>query len=117
MTMNQLAKFVNEEMNRREMSIRQFAELLGYTHPTISKIIDTKDPKKPSLEFLIKLAEVTHADIRDLVAMVAPEVAGESAEVAALSARFRRLSKEQQEIVDRLLTGSVFKSPDQDADG
>lgn len=115
--MNQLADFINEEMKRRDMSIRQFADFLGVTHPTVSKIIDPRDPKRPSLEFLIKLADVTQSDIRDLVAMVAPEVAGESANVAALSARFRRLNKEQQEIIDRLIAGFALQSPNKNTEG
>lgn len=115
--MSPIIRFINEEMRRRDMSARQFAMLMGMSHTTLLKVVDEDDPKKPSLEFLIKLADVTHTDIRDLVAMVAPEVAGEEANMAALMTRYRRLSKEQQEVVNRLIAGYILESPDENAEG
>lgn len=115
--MNQIIRFINEEMKRRDMSVRQFANLMGMSHTTVLKVVDSENPHKPSLEFLIKLADVTKVDIRDLVAMVAPEVAGVGANVAALSARMGRLSEEQKQIIDRLIAGFTLQSPEEDAEG
>lgn len=115
--MTPIGQYVLDEMRRRGLSIRQFALELGVTHPTVSRIVDPRDPGMPTLEFLVKLAKFTGEDIRNIVVMVAPsEVSGTEAGTAALELRYRRLTEEQKQIVDNLITGLVIKGPKQYAD-
>ena len=49
--MNGLGDFIADEMRRRDMSARQFAELVGVVHTTITKAMYKTPPeplKKPS---------------------------------------------------------------------
>jgi len=111
--MKQLAKFIIEEIERRHTSIRGLAELLDTTHPTVANVIDGGEP---SLRFLVKLSRLTGESLSDLVLLAVPEeVAGENATPTSLAIRFQRLNKDQQEIIDRLITGYVFERPEKDA--
>jgi transcriptional regulator with XRE-family HTH domain len=104
-----LSEFIVEEMKRLEItSVRQFAEFIGVTHPTVLRLID--DPEaQPTLDFLGKLAKATKTDIRTLVSMVLPDaVITQSVDAVVLAEKISRLPKEKQEIIDALINGKVF---------
>ena len=44
--MNRLGEFIAEEMRRRNMSARQFAEYVGVVHTTITKAMYQPPPKR-----------------------------------------------------------------------
>lgn len=77
-----LGAFIQSEMKRRSMSIRQFSDFVGVTHPVISKFryhgIKEKHASRhigdPSLDFLAKLAKATSVDLCALVGLIHPEV-------------------------------------------
>ena len=54
------------------MSIREFARMVGVSHPTIVRAINDKDGSTPSLEFLKKLADATGQELTTLVLLAVP---------------------------------------------
>jgi hypothetical protein len=73
-----LSEFIVQDMKDRGMeSLREYAEFLGITHPTLSKYVN--DPSKSiQWEFLVKLSSKTKTDIGVLARYAAPEVAFET---------------------------------------
>lgn len=70
-----LQQFMLAEMQKRNMSMRQFADLLGVSHSTLSRFLDNRDRTKPSFDMLVSLARIT--DNPDaLAALVFPNLTG-----------------------------------------
>lgn len=82
--MNELKAFLQSELKRRDISMRQFADMVGVSHATISRLVapDTEEVNV-SLEFLLKLSKTTGTPLTLLIKMVDPEV---PVETGALSA-------------------------------
>jgi transcriptional regulator with XRE-family HTH domain len=110
MSHSTLRDFLMEEMKRREMSMRQFAEFVGVAHTTVTRAVDPVSPPPPSFDFLVKLAKATKTDIRTIAAIVAPDaVIDQSPEVLMLAERISRLTDDQRKLIDAAITGIVFK--------
>jgi predicted transcriptional regulator len=60
-------------MRQRKMSVREYAEFISSTHPTVSKYIGKKQ-KVIQWDFLMKLSRSTHTDIGYLAQLAAPEL-------------------------------------------
>ena len=71
-----IAEFMKLDMERRSMSLREYAHFIGSTHPTVSKYLNEPD-KHVQWDFLLQLSRATHTDIGTLARMAAPEVAFE----------------------------------------
>jgi transcriptional regulator with XRE-family HTH domain len=120
-----LGKYIQDEMKHRDMSIRQFAELVGVTHKVIAKFrhhgIDETYNKRPvgdpSLEFLAKLAKATSIDICGLVALVYPNHTVADPRAAVTNTRISQLSPEKIEILDTFLNGLMFDHFDSSGNG
>lgn len=96
-----LSSFIQQEMQKRHMSQRQFAMMVGVSNQTISRAVSfNNDNFDPSLEFLAKLARATHVDICTLVALIYPEDSSISGRARLLAERIDRLPPEVQEIID-----------------
>lgn len=76
MSMQTIREFVIEDMERRMMSYREYAEFLGVTHPTVARYIN-EEKKSMQWDFLVKLSGATKTDIGFLARLAAPEVAFE----------------------------------------
>lgn len=103
--------FLQEEIDKRHQSLREFADMVGVTHQTISKFLDygKKDVGYPSMDFLAKVSKATNTDIRTIVSLVLPEaVITQSVDAVVLAEKISRLPKEKQEIIDALINGKVF---------
>lgn len=73
-----LREFILQDMRDRGMeSLREYAEFIGSTHPTVSKYVN--DPHKSvQWEFLLQLSNATKTDIGTLARYAAPEAAFET---------------------------------------
>lgn len=110
MKSHSLADFVNEEMRRRNVTMREFAKITGISHSTLSRIATERENYQPKWEVIVRLAKGTNTDIRTLAAIIAPEaVTGQDASAIVLAERIKRLTPEQQEIIDGFIAGKVFK--------
>lgn len=125
--MNQLTlgKFIQDEMKRRGLSIRQFAEQVDVTHKVIAKfryhgLKDTYNKRpigEPSLDFLAKLAKATAVDLCALVALIHPDATMADARAGITSARAQQLTPEQRELLDTFLAGLSFDHLDSHDNG
>lgn len=102
--MNTLREFIANEVKRREMSARQFADLVGVNHKTINKFLDTKsDPGNPSMEFLLKLSRATNTSIITLIELAYPEVreslSGPTPSAEVLAERIDQLPADKQRMM------------------
>lgn len=108
--LHSLADFVNEEMRRRDVTMREFARITGVSHSTLSRIINEQADYQPTWDVIVKLAKGTHTDIRTLAAIIAPDaVTGQNASAVVLAERISRLPPEMQEIIDGFITGKALK--------
>lgn len=110
--MQKLQEFIWEQMKSMgDLSMRRFADVIGVSQPTISRVLDPNDPVFPSIELLIKLARATRTDIRDLVVMVAPDdvIIGQNPKAMRLATRLDKLTDEQKMIIDRLIAGFMLE--------
>lgn len=72
-----IQKFIIEDMTRRKMSLREYADFLGVTHPTVSRYAHDEH-KEVQWDFLLKLSRATRTDIGYLARLAAPDVAFEN---------------------------------------
>jgi transcriptional regulator with XRE-family HTH domain len=102
-----LREFIREEMNKRDMSARQFADLLGVAPSTITTHLDDKSNTEPTLSFLRKLARQTGVPLASIIAMAFPDVAGEISDippdVLLLAIRFNHLPEPIRDVIKRLI--------------
>lgn len=116
-TVATLGDFILEEMKLRDMSAREFAELMSVPHATINKYLNHgktetyggKPIGNPSIEFIQKLSETTKIDICTIMDLITGNASDRDNRARLLAERIARLSVEDQEIIDRYLLGTPFK--------
>jgi transcriptional regulator with XRE-family HTH domain len=104
-----LGDFLDQEIHKRKMSVREFADLVGVTHPTIIKFREhgKKDVGNPSIEFLIKLAQATNTSLIALLAMSFPDAVpllDVDADTLILSQRIQKLPDHIRQAINDLLS-------------
>lgn len=112
-----LGDFIFEEMNLRNMSAREFADLLKVPHGTINKYLNHgkaetyggKPVGTPSVDFIQKLSEATKVDVCTIMELITGDAVHIGARARLLAERIARLPAEDQEIIDRYLLGTAFK--------
>lgn len=107
-----LTEFINEEMRKRNMSMREFAAFMGTTHASISRALARDEDTLPTLEFLVKLAQATKVDICTIVALVVPDASRLDAEVLLLAQAIAKLPPDKQALVDDMILGMTMKRGD-----
>lgn len=103
-SMNHLGDFIDTEMRQRHMGVNEFARFVGVGHSTISKAI-SKQPPKPKLEFLEKLALATSVDLCTIVAMVKPNATRTRPDIQIIADRIARLPAADRKFIDDHLRG------------
>ena len=103
-----LGTFIDQEIRKRQMSVREFAEFVGVTHPTIIKFREhgTRDVGNPSIDFLIKLARKTDTSLVALLALAFPDAApllNIDPATLILSQRIQQLPPHIRQAIDDLL--------------
>lgn len=106
--MNKLGEFIASELRNRDMSARQFADLVKTNHSTITKAM-YPNPPEPTLDFLVKLARATSTDLCALVALVKPDDTRVRPEVQLVADRIARLPPDKLEIIDGYLKSLLLK--------
>ncbi len=82
--MNELREFLQSEMKRRDISMRQFADMVGVSHGTISRLVaPNNEENNVSLEFLLKLSKATNTPLTLLLKMVDPTIQVDADELSA----------------------------------
>lgn len=75
MTGYTLRQFVVDEMKRREMSYREFAQFIGESHHDRTHRIATGKFKRPDWDFVLNLQRALDLDLEFLVALLEPDLA------------------------------------------
>lgn len=112
--MQNLREFLIEEMHKRRMSGREFANMVGVASSTIVRFTAEEYKKKnpaPSLDFLVKLSKATRVDLCILVAYVHPELTNTDAQSAIIGALASQLPADKQEAMLAMLRGWGIKAP------
>ena len=109
--MNEFQKFLYAEMKRRDMSMRQFAELISVAPTVISRLLDQNSPTKPSVETLAKLAKATSIGIRFIIGLVAPDgIQNVSGDSMTLLAQINRLPKDKQAVILQVIESMLSEN-------
>lgn len=106
-----LADWILDEMKRRDMSLRKFAELLDVSHATLDRIMRPKreEDKYPSVQTLIKMSRASHTDLCTLVALLSPQDCGINADVQLIAQRIAALPPAKQRQIDAFLLGLTLQ--------
>ncbi len=106
--MNKLGEFIQEELRKRDMSARQFADHVKVSHSTITKAMYPVPPE-PSLDFLAKLGRATGIDLCTIVAMVKPDDTRVSPRALLIAQRIEQLPESKRAFADEFLNGLIEK--------
>ncbi len=101
--MNRIAEYVDREIKRREISIRGFAELLGLHHNTVIRYLNGEEP---TLDFLVKLAKATGADLIALIDLAYPGIIDQnrpSARAILYAQQLDQLPDEVREVIFKMI--------------
>jgi transcriptional regulator with XRE-family HTH domain len=114
MTAVTFGQFLREEIDKRKMSQREFADYVGAAHGVINKFLDygAKDVGYPSVDFLLKLSKATNTDICYLMALLDPEVprrTDASIYAMRIGEIVEALPEAQREMIDNFLLSLVAK--------
>jgi len=103
------SKFIIQEAQKRHVSLREFARQVGVSSATIIRAADPKKAKPPTLDFVQKLARTTGADLCTLLDLIFPGSVGADEDRAFLVrfSQYRRLSPDDQRIIERFLDGAL----------
>jgi transcriptional regulator with XRE-family HTH domain len=103
-----LSEFIRDEMNKRKMTARQFAEFLEVAPSTVTTYLRGQETE-PTLAFLRKLAKQTDTPLATVIAVAFPDVAGEIGDVSPhillLATRLSNLPESVLNIIKRIIDG------------
>lgn len=102
--------YLEQEIKRRNMSLREFATYVGLHPSVISRLMDKSKLRTPELPTLYKIASATGADLLTLVGMIYPDSSDIDIESRQRARRIANLPPEDQAAVDALLAGLAVRS-------
>jgi transcriptional regulator with XRE-family HTH domain len=109
-----LGEFIQREIQKREMSLSEFARFVGVSHQTISKYMDYRGGTGyPEFGFLVKLSLATGTDLGALASLVEPSASHITPSARLLAERIEKLSEEKRELIDALILGLAIKNTKQ----
>lgn len=99
-----LGRFLKAEIEKRRISIREFARRADISHSTISDHLNGI-AGEPTLDFLRRVSTYTGIDICTLISLIIPGSAqsGPSPETIVLAKQLQQLPDEMLAIVKRLI--------------
>lgn len=100
-----LRDFLEEERNRRNLSGREFAVLLGIANSTLSRLISYKenDPPDPTIELLARIAYATNTELCTLIDLFLGRISEPNARRKVLLDQLSKLPASRQESAILLL--------------
>lgn len=120
-----LGGFILAEMQKRNMSARAFAELIGVDHSQVNKFLNHGIKESyagravgdPSLDFLAKLSQATGVSVYTLIGLVMPNLADVNvdAEARALADQIRRLPPESRRLIDAFIYAALMQNRREDS--
>ena len=113
--MNTLREFLLDELQKRHMSARKFAKIVGVSHASITTHLNEDGRiKDPSVDFLIKLGKATNTNAMLLLAMAYPALKSELEALVRLPIhstlrleQIENLPPAAQELIDAFLISAA----------
>lgn len=102
-----LRDFLNEEMHRRNLSIREFATMADLSHTVISRAVDETDPKVPSYQSLLKIARATGVDAVTIIKLTEDNVPDIDVEARILAQQINRLAPDDRRHIMATIRGHL----------
>jgi len=106
-TMDDLIRFIEDEMKKRDMSIRAFARLCDISKTQMASVLN--GTQTPGLQFIHKLADGTNTNINTIVAFIFPDQSEVDPEIALLAERIANLSADDRRIAEAFVLGLALK--------
>jgi transcriptional regulator with XRE-family HTH domain len=107
-----LKDFVALEIQRRQMSAREFGRFTQLSYQTINNILNEQE-LEPSIPTLIKLAEHTQTDLIALIRVAYPKETAHypvSPEATIMAMQIERLPDPIRETITAIIRGTPVKS-------
>lgn len=108
------SQFLNEEIRRRDMSARKFADLVGVNHAIINKFVNAEPSEEigyPSIHTLRKLSDATGVSLLALLALIFPDTGNTAGDIDArlLAEQITQLSPEDRAVAEGFINDALAK--------
>ena len=100
--------FLQDEIERRRMSARQFAEFVDVAPSTVTRCVDEQSPAIPGLDFLIKLSTSLNISLPALVELAYPDYTlktNPSAAARIMAQQIEQLPQAAQDVIAAIIRG------------
>lgn len=119
MTRKTFTQFLNDEMRRRDMSARKFAEFIGVNHAFINKYANAEPSEVdgyPSIHTLRKISDATGTSLLALIALVFPDAERITGDIDArlLAEQIAQLSPEDRAVAEGFIRDALAKRSQQE---
>ncbi len=108
--METLRSFLLDQMQKRGMSARQFAELCGVSNTVISRAVSKTKPTTPDITTLDKIARAIGVDVFSLVRLVIPDADDMDIEARITAQEIVRLPTDERRFIMAFIRGAIVKS-------
>lgn len=107
-----LRLFIEDQMEQRKLSGREFATLIGVSQPTIQRALDYRNPNRPvpSMEFLMKLSDGTGVPLRALITRFVRGADTTDGRAEILMAQIAQLPEAEQAIAITVLRALLLQA-------
>jgi len=107
-------QFLNDEMRRRDLSARKFADFIGVNHAIINKFANAEPSEEigyPSIHTLRKLSAATGASLLTLISLVFPDADHVETDLDArlLAEQITQLSAEDRSVAEGFINDALSK--------
>jgi transcriptional regulator with XRE-family HTH domain len=101
-----LRKVINDELDRRKLSMRELATIVGISHSTLSRIMDeTRTDYSPDTETFVKIAYGINLKASTLMAIVTDESEAERDESLLIADQINSLPDSSRQVINQIIVG------------
>lgn len=108
--MTLLGEFLQDQIRKRGLTLREFAKMCDVTHSVISKALSEKDPTTPRVETLAKIASATGVDLFTLVALIAPDATDIDVDARIYANEIVSLPRDKRREAEMFLKGLIYEA-------
>lgn len=101
--------FLQAEIERRGMSVRQFAELCDVSHSVIVRATQEGDPHIPSLPILAQIANAINVNLMTIITMIYPDASQISSDAWLLAQQIDKLPDADRRYISNAIVGALMK--------
>jgi transcriptional regulator with XRE-family HTH domain len=104
-----LSNFILAEIQKRDMSAREFARFIGASHSSVNRLLNYSQDEVhyPSVDFILRLAKATNKDVGEIMKLIDPDVPTDDPEldpqVKIIAERIQRLGERERRMVEKFV--------------